>query len=76
MKRGTDHTWEMRRYPGDIALYASCKCGYEYAASVSKRREDGSLSFEQEIRILYYYCPQCGARKKWMTEINKVKKEG
>ena len=68
MKRGTDHAWEIRQYKGDIALYAHCKCGFEYAASQSERNPDGTWSVEQVIRWLYRYCPQCGARKKWMTE--------
>lgn len=70
MKRGTDHSWEIRKYFGDIALYARCKCGFEYACSSSKRNEeDGSWSFKQEITKLYYYCPNCGARKKWYNEV-------
>lgn len=63
--RGIDHHWEIRKYLGDIALYAHCKCGFEYACSSSKRKPDGSFSFEQEITKLYSYCPCCGARKKW-----------
>ena len=71
MKRGTDHTWEIRKYIGDIALYAHCKCGYEYAASESERNKDGTWSAKQVINTLYHYCPWCGARKKWMTETIK-----
>lgn len=69
-KRGKDHTWEIVKYKDDTLLYARCKCGYKYACSQSKRKEDGTFSFEQEIKTLFYYCPVCGARKKWMsTEI-------
>lgn len=71
MKRGTDHTWEIRKYKGDGALYAHCKCGYEYAASENERNPDGSWSLKQVIYSLFRYCPWCGARKKWMTETIK-----
>jgi len=63
MKRGTDHEWQIVQYKGDIALYARCKCGYRYACSQSKRAPDGTWTFEQEVRWLHNYCPQCGARK-------------
>ena len=65
MKRGTDHHWEIVKYRCDLALYARCNCGYQYACSRSKRNEDGSCSFEQYIAITHLYCPKCGARKKW-----------
>jgi len=68
MKRGTDHNWEVRRYCGDIALYAHCKCGFYYCCSSSKRNEDGTWSVEQEITRIYRYCLSCGARKKWYNE--------
>lgn len=63
MKRGTNHTWKILRYKGDIALYAKCKCGFQYQCS---------NSMEQKIETLYYYCPHCGAKKKWITDIIKV----
>lgn len=63
MKRGTDHWWEVRRYIGDAALYAHCKCGFQYnCASFEK---DG---WKQTITKIYPYCPYCGARKKWYNE--------
>lgn len=68
MKRGTNHTWEIRKYKSDIALYAFCSCGFQYPCSRDKRNSDGSWSVEQEIVSLYRYCPNCGARKKWMTK--------
>lgn len=75
MKRGTDHSWEIHEYLGDIAWYAHCKCGFEYACSKSKRNNDGTWSVEQEIDWLAYYCPNCGARKKWYnSEIIKINK--
>ena len=67
--RGIDHSWETRKYIGDVAIYAHCKCGFEYACSSSKRNEDGSWSLEQEITTLYYYCPICGAHKKYYNGI-------
>lgn len=69
MKRGTDHYWNIRRYRGDIALYAKCSCGYQYRCSTGKRNEDGTWSLEQEITILNNYCPYCGAHKKWFNEV-------
>lgn len=66
--RGIDHSWNIRKYKGDLALYAHCSCGFQYACSSNKRKEDGSFSFEQEITKLYYYCPNCGAHKKWYNE--------
>lgn len=74
MKRGTDHVWEVRRYVDNIAWYAHCKCGFEYCCSECKRNEDGALSFEQEIRYIYRYCPRCGARKKRQTNLVKLDK--
>lgn len=64
MKRGKDHNWEIVKYKGDISLYARCKCGYRYSCSSSKRNDDGTFSFEQEITKIFPYCPVCGARKK------------
>lgn len=68
MKHGIDHNWEVRCYKDDIAWYAHCKCGYQYACSRSKRNEDGTWSLKQEINWLSNYCPNCGARKKWYNE--------
>ena len=72
MKRGTDHIWQIRNYKCDVALYAHCKCGFEYSCSHSIRNEDGTWSFKQEITYMYRYCPHCGARKKWMTDTVKI----
>lgn len=70
MKRGTDHTWEIRKYKADLMLYAHCKCGYEYGASV----RESPTSLRQVIYTLHRYCPNCGARKKWMTDIIRFNK--
>ena len=69
MKRGTDHTWEIRRYSGDIALYAHCKCGFEYGCS------EWEASGKVVIKYLYSYCPCCGARKKRITDVRKIERE-
>ena len=73
--RGIDHHWQIRKYRGDLALYAHCKCGFDYPCSLNKRNSDGTFSFEQEITKLYSYCPNCGAHKKWYNntpvKINK-----
>ena len=68
MKRGTDHCWDVRKYLGDIALYAHCNCGFQYVCSSNHRNEDGSWSLLQDITYLYQYCPLCGARKKYYNE--------
>ena len=70
LKRGIDHHWEVRRYKGDSALYAHCKCGFQYNCSSSRRveDEDGTWSFKQYISIIYHYCPWCGVRKRWYNE--------
>ena len=69
------HSWQIRKYKGDLALYAHCKCGFEYVCSTNKRNEDGTFSFEQEITILYNYCPICGCHKKHYNEI-PIKMDG
>ena len=37
-ERGIDHRWQIRKYCGNIALFAHCKCGFEYPCSSNKRR--------------------------------------
>lgn len=64
MKRGTDHDWLVVKYKVDCAVYAKCKCGFEYNCGKSKRLEDGAWSIKQYPTIMYPYCPWCGARKK------------
>ena len=67
--RQIDRKWDIRKYKGDLALYAHCSCGFQYACSSSKRNKDGTWSFQQEITKMYNYCPYCGAHKKWYNEI-------
>ena len=68
MKRGTDHEWTVVKYNGDAAVYAKCKCGFEYNCGRSRRMEDGTWSIKQYTTIMYPYCPSCGARKKRYNE--------
>lgn len=69
-KRGTDPGWTIIKYKGDIALYAKCLCGFQYAASKNAgRNKDGSWNMTQKIFELYQYCPNCGARKKCYSDI-------
>lgn len=75
MKRGTDHEWFVVKYKGDVAVYARCKCGFEYNCGQSRRMEDGTWSTKQYPSIMYRYCPWCGARKKrYNEEAEKVDK--
>ena len=68
MKRGTDHEWLVVKYKGDGAVYARCKCGFEYDCGKSRCREDGTWTMAQYPTIIYPYCPYCGARKKRYNE--------
>lgn len=71
-KRGTDHSWNLVKYDGDVAIYAECKCGHYYGCSRSLRNKDGSFAFKEIPTIFYPYCPCCGARKKrYSTEIER-----
>ena len=74
-KRGTDHTWRVIKYKGDMAIYARCKCGFEYNCGTREHLDDGTLGFSQVPTFFYRYCPNCGAKKKWRTEyIKKIGK--
>ena len=68
MKQGTDHNWEIRRYNGDIAFYAHCKCGFQYNCSSKTRQSDGTWSLNPATILFYSYCPACGVYKKWCNE--------
>lgn len=68
MKRGTDHEWHVVKYKNDEAVYARCKCGFEYNCGKSRRMEDRTWSIKQYPTIMYSYCPWCGTRKKWYNE--------
>lgn len=68
MKRGTDHSWELVKYNGDICIYARCKCKYHYNSKTN-------VMDKERIPFLYPYCPMCGAKKKWYSDgIKKINK--
>ena len=71
--RQVDKKWDIRKYKGDGALYAHCKCGFEYCCSSSRRNEDGSWTLKQYINSykIFHYCPNCGAHKKWYNTIER-----
>ncbi len=52
-KRGTDHTWILIKIVGDGAIYAQCKCGYEYNCGRGKKEPDGSFRLKQEPSVFY-----------------------
>lgn len=59
--RGIDHHWNVRKYTGDAAYYARCRCGYYYCCGDSLFRKN------YVDWTLYNYCPSCGAHKKWLN---------
>ena len=69
MKRGTDHTWELRKYKGDGAWYINCKCGYETGCY-----KFNNNPFHISLGWVPSYCANCGAKKKWITELIKIDK--
>lgn len=76
-KRGVDHEWNLVRYVGDAAIYAECKCGYNYSCGREERNEDGSWSAWCIPTIFYPYCPSCGSRKKYHSKmVKKILKHG
>ena len=62
--RGKDGKWEMRKYRGEIGIYAHCKCGFQYGCS----RDENPGTLKQIIAIVYPYCPICGSHKKTYNE--------
>ncbi len=71
------NTWNIVKYPGDMAIYAVCtKCGFRHNVSKDGRGEDGSWMppTEPDPRKMYRYCPMCGARKKFFEP--KVEVQG
>ena len=59
--RGKDKNWYIVKYIGDMAYYANCKCGWRYVC--------GSAFQNEGIRVIYSYCPSCGARKRSYNDI-------
>lgn len=63
--RSVDRHWEVRKYLGDEAFYAYCRCGWHYCCG------DCLSHKEPEKWTLYPYCPWCGAHKKWYNDVPK-----
>ena len=54
--------WFLYKKLGDSAIYAKCRCGFEYCCS-SVLLPESKVSFKK----FYNYCPNCG--KKYRTDI-------
>ena len=82
MKRGKDHYWQLIRYKDNAAIYARCKCKFRYDCyssdilPITIKDESGALFPADPSKLmLYRYCPNCGARKKWyVEEIKRIDK--
>ena len=70
---GIDHTWKILKFRGDAAFYAKCKCGFLQHGITAN--EPGTAIFKFASNRLYPYCPKCGAKKKWFTDVERVDKE-
>lgn len=69
-EEGKDHNWRLVKYYGDGAIYAVCNCGFKYGCW--KFNKDG-LGVVPAPEKLYYYCPQCGAKKtQYTAEVEKI----
>ena len=55
------NVWYVRQYKGDGALYAKCKCGYQYNCT-----DRGKVPWQIKLGYLYDYCPYCGRKMHWM----------
>jgi len=66
--RQIDHNWDIRRYKGDCAFYAYCKCGFYYPCHKISHSTD-IFKTEIDLNKIYHYCPNCGAHKKWYNDI-------
>lgn len=67
-----DNLWRTVKHGGDLAIYARCRCGFEYSVQKEVRGEDGCwlLPREADPAKMYHFCPNCGSRKtKYTTEI-------
>ena len=67
--RGRDKNWKLVRYKGNGAVYAQCKCGWEFACGHIIPSEKFSPD------RMYKYCPACGAKKKYMSDVKDSDKE-
>lgn len=67
--RGTDNVWQFVKYQGDGAYYARCKCGFRYPC-YNMNKGFGTINAPEK---LYYFCPNCGARKtKYDEGVKKI----
>ena len=55
----SDHQWHIKKFKGDLAVYAYCKCGFSYGSYYQK-----GLNCYLDPSKLYPYCPICGAKKR------------
>ena len=64
MKKGRrkDHLWQFVKYKGDGCFYAKCSCSFHYACDKPKF-DNQTIPRVPAPEKLYYYCPNCGARK-------------
>lgn len=70
--RGKDHIWKIVKYKSNLAYYMQCSCGFEDGCSVDYIDDDGNWCVSDEVFNTYNYCPNCGAKKKWITQVNLI----
>lgn len=61
-----NNTWYIRRYKGDGALYALCRCGYKTTCYYLNEH------FGVEFKYPPPYCPMCGERKRFFYMHNSL----
>jgi hypothetical protein len=59
--------WYIRKYRGDGAIYARCRCGYQYGCYKTVDK------FKIKIGYTYPYCPQCGEFKRFLFMRDDIK---
>ena len=59
--------WYIRKYRGDGALYARCRCGYQYGCYKTVD------NFKIKMGYTYPYCPQCGKFKRFLFMRDDIK---
>lgn len=70
-RRGKDQIWRIIRYKVDLRYYARCDCGYEFDCSVDVLTPEGWRISKTEFATTRY-CPNCGARKRLITEVQEL----
>ena len=61
--------WYIRKYLGDGALYAYCRCGYKYPCYKMTDQ------FKVTLGYTYPYCPQCGEFKRFLFMRDDIKEK-